>query len=344
MACLGGTNDGNISLVCLHYSFSDRHFRYKPPVLLVIMRWLWEYFCLKHPGVSCDNGTVSPQRETRVLIGKTTYLLKSDDEYLDHFRAGFEPDTVALLTTLGKESRVILDIGANIGCTALLFGELSEIVHAFEPSPTTFCFLEENIVQSPNHNIIAHNYGIGSDPGIATLTFAPSNRSCGFISDKIQASRGHTLESVVIKRLDDEICSLAVNHLDLIKIDVEGYEEHVLRGAEETLKTFEPVVVLELNHWCLNAFQRASIPDFFDYLRSLFPILLAVDDTRYLDLHDESDRYIVMYHHILHMRYLTIVACFDESQLKDFRSRYTHGLPRRSLWTRLHESAACLRG
>ena len=83
--------------------------------------------------------------------------------------------------------------------------------------------------------------------------------------------------------------------------------------------------MLELNHWCLNAFQRTSIPDFLDLLRSTFPILLAVDGDTYMDLHDEGERYIVMYHHILHMRYPNVVGAFDEDRLDPVRAAYRHG-------------------
>ena len=118
--------------------------------------------------------------------------------------------------------------------------------------------------------------------------------------------------------------SLNLSRIDFIKIDVEGFEGHVLRGAVQTLSAFKPVVVLELNHWCLNAFQRTSIPDFFDFLRSQFPILLAVDGIHYLDLYDESESYIVMYHHIVHMRFPNIVAAFSENRLRMFRELYQH--------------------
>ncbi len=119
--------------------------------------------------------------------------------------------------------------------------------------------------------------------------------------------------------------SLNLQQIDFIKIDVEGFEGHVLRGARQTLLSNKPVVVLELNHWCLNAFQRTSIPDFFDFLRSIFPVLLAVDGSSYMDLHNDSDSYIVMYHHIMQMRFLNIVAGFDETRLGQFKSLYKHG-------------------
>jgi len=231
---------------------------------------------------------------------------------------------VELFDTLAQGSKVTLDIGANIGCTALLFGEYSNKVFAFEPSPTTFAFLKKNIEMSLLQNIVPLNVGLGNEPGDYTLTFAPSNRSGGFVSNLTQASTGHTVEKITIRQLDTEVRRLNLSNVDFIKIDVEGFKKNVLLGAVNTLKTFRPVVVLELNHWCLNAFQRISIPDFFDFLRSIFPFLFAVDGKNYMDLHDNGDSYIVMYNHIIHMRFPNIVAAFDESQLDKFRSTYYH--------------------
>ncbi|MBC7944395.1 MAG: FkbM family methyltransferase, partial [Burkholderiales bacterium] len=253
---------------------------------------------------------MSIAREVRVDIGGKSYIVASDDKYLEHIENGFEPDMVKLFRTVASDSEVILDIGANIGCTALLFGELSKNVYAFEPSQTTFAFLERNISRSGLKNVSPQNMGLGAEPGEYTLTFAPSNRSGGFVSNQTQASAGHTVEKIVIRQMDEVLKSLNVSRVDFVKIDVEGFEGHVLRGAAKTLATCRPVVVLELNHWCLNAFQRTSIPDFFDLLRSIFPILLAVDGSSYLNLHDQSDSYIVMYHHILHMRFPNILAAF----------------------------------
>lgn len=264
------------------------------------------------------------EREVVVDIGGKNYRISSDDNYIDGIKNGFEPDMVKLFRAVANNSGVILDIGANIGCTALLFGELSERVYAFEPSPTTFKFLEKNISRSGLRNIYLQNIGIGAEAGEFTLTFAPSNRSGGFVSNQTQASIGHTVEKIVIRQLDEIVNRLKLQKIDFIKIDVEGFEPHVLRGATKTLSSCHPVVVLELNHWCLNAFQRTSIPDFFDLLRSIFPILLAVDGSSYMNLHDKSDSYIVMHHHIVHMRFPNIVAAFCEDELAMFRELYEH--------------------
>jgi len=129
------------------------------------------------------------------------------------------------------------------------------------------------------------------------------------------------IENIAIKQGDEFSHSLEV---DLIKIDVEGYEMNVLKGLSQTIPKNRPVVVLELNHWCLNAFQRISVPDFFDFLTNIFPILYAVDNEEYLDLHDENDRYIAMYHHIVHFKFPNIVAAFDLKQLDRFHEFCKH--------------------
>ncbi len=263
-------------------------------------------------------------REVKVNIGGKNYIIASDDDYLKHIKNTFEPEMVKLFKVLASKSEVILDIGANIGCTALLFGELAKIVYAFEPSPTTFTFLEKNISRAGLKNVFLQNIGLGAAPGEYTLTFSPSNRSGGFVSNQTQVTTGHIMEKITILPLDEVLKPLKISKIDFIKIDVEGFEGNVLCGMPQTLATHKPIVVMELNHWCLNVFQRTSIPDFFDLLRSIFPILLAVDGTSYLNLHNESDSYVVMYYHILHMRFPNIVATFDENRLNKFKALYKH--------------------
>lgn len=83
-------------------------------------------------------------RNETVDIGECEYIITSDDDYLEQIKNGFEPEMVKLFKTLAAKSNGILDIGANIGCTALLFGELAKRVYAFEPSRTTYEFLRMN--------------------------------------------------------------------------------------------------------------------------------------------------------------------------------------------------------
>jgi FkbM family methyltransferase len=262
-------------------------------------------------------------RTVDVAIGGRRYRISSDDEYLSQLGSEFEPRTTALFNTLFDQKAVVLDVGANIGCTSLLFGARARRVIAFEPSPTTFRFLRDNIQRAGLQNVELHNVGLGRENGSSMLTFALNNRSGGFISDTA-ASSGHVTEEIEIRRLDDMAAELAITHADFVKIDVEGFERNVLEGGRQFVARVTPVVALELNHWCLNAFQRICVPDFFDYLRSVFPLVFAVEGDTYLDIRDAAERYIVMYHHINHLRYVNLIGAFRETQLRDFRARFRH--------------------
>ncbi len=286
----------------------------------------------------------SEERLVRTKINGKPYSISSDDDYLDHVEGEFEPEMVSLFKSLIQPTDTVLDIGANIGCTSLLFGDLARKVYSFEPSPTTHRWLVQNVRMAKLNNVEPINLGLGKEAGTFELTFAPNNRSGGFVSNLTNASEGHQVEQITIAKGDDFIREHQIAKVDFIKIDVEGFEQSVIEGLAETIAREQPIVALELNHWCLNAFQRTSVPDFFDFLRSVFPYLYAVD-MRYTsnlrdrlqrellpflydkkdakNLHDQNAAYHVMYRHILHgSSYPTLVGAFKPKQLSALSSMF----------------------
>lgn len=270
-----------------------------------------------------DDDSVLQNQFVTSDIGGKEYRLFSDDKYLQEISGVFEPDMVKLFRSLITQGNAVLDIGANIGCTTILFADLAETVHSFEPSPSTFEFLQKNIQTAGIRNVILNNVGLGRQNGEFELTFASDNRSGGFISNKLNASDGHNVENIQIVHGDSYIDSAGITELHFIKIDVEGFEKEVIEGLLKTIQRFRPVVALELNHWCLNAFQRISVPDFFDFLRQHFPYLYAVEKDDVRNIHDRNDAYHVMYQHIVGgFKYPNLVGAFEETQLKRFSAAY----------------------
>ena len=258
---------------------------------------------------------MNPTEHTaQVPIGDRVYTMVSDDSYLEHVSGGFEPEMVKLFQDLVGRDDYVLDVGANIGCTTVLFGELAAHVDAFEPSGSTFSFLARNVTASGHRNIDLHNMALGADERESILTFSPADRSGGFVSGDLKVSAGHVTEKIVVRPLDGFMRAQSRPRIDFVKIDVEGFEQSVLAGGRQTLARFRPVVVMELNHWCL-ALQRNNVLDYFDFLRSLFPVLLAVDGRHFDDLHDDGARYHVMYHHINSKRYNNLIGAFDRTRV-----------------------------
>jgi len=259
-----------------------------------------------------------------VKISKKRFQIRGDDDYLHDVGSEFEPDTVTLFELFCGRDSCVLDVGANIGMTALALSQICAHgqVAAIEPLPRNFQYLKENVSNSGVHNIRTFNFALGSSEGPVLMQGHPSNFACSFIADNytIPAS-DHFSHRVPVKRLDDIFSSLSLARLDFMKIDVEGYELEVLAGAKDILNTFKPLVFLEMNHWCLNIYRQISIPEFRERLTKIFPYVYAIDGLDYLDYVDEDNVHHINYHHVLEFKYMNLIAGFDRQQILSRLSR-----------------------
>jgi len=248
-----------------------------------------------------------------VSIDGVTYSIQSDDDYLGWVGDDFDPHMVQLFKTLIVPGDVVADIGANIGLTALLFSSLAKTVYAFEPSASTYRFLEENLKTAHANNVVAVNVGLGSKKESSTITFSDNNRSGGFVSNLIQPKNGHITEKINIDTLGDYFNDQSTKP-SFYKVDVEGFELEVVRGGVDLIKSTKPILVLEMNHFCLNVLRRVTVPDFIDFMRSVFPFLYAIDTDNSViaDLHHPDQAYMVMHEHVVRHRFPNIVGGFDE--------------------------------
>jgi len=278
-------------------------------------------------------------REFEIRIGQGRFSITTDDAYLRKNRPAwisaidavwrrlrrrdrFEPSMVRLFESLVPRSGSVFDIGANVGCTAILFGQIADEVVAFEPLPSTFAFLQANVRRSGLQNVRMVNCGLGQKVGRERVLFSPENRSGAVVVSDSGLHSAGAVQEIEVRRLDDEVGRLDVGRIDFIKLDVEGFERSVLEGARDTLERYRPVVQLELNHWCLNTFHRTSVPDHIDFLLETFPLLHAVEGREWVDLRCPVGRYGVFREHILSMRFHELVAAFDQAQLERFYSAY----------------------
>jgi len=167
--------------------------------------------------------------EKNVKIIDKVYSIVSDDNYLDAVGENFEPHMVQLYRALVCKHDVVADIGANIGLTALLFSSLASKVFAFEPSPSTYKILSTNLARAGVTNVEAVNIGLGDNTGTKTITFSKNNRSGAYVSDKICPKRGHVTEEIKIDTLDNYFSAQKFRPT-FLKIDVEGFEQNVIRA------------------------------------------------------------------------------------------------------------------
>ena len=147
-----------------------------------------------------------------------------------------------------KPGMTVVDVGANIGLYALNFSQLvgpSGQVYAFEPAPDLFKALEAGRKSSGRSNLQVFPYGLGART--ETLQLQRSFFNSG--DNRIGASGGDFAgDSTAVEiRRGDELLADAP-HVDFIKIDVQGWELHALRGLTETIRR-SPEMQIYLEFW-----------------------------------------------------------------------------------------------
>lgn len=132
---------------------------------------------------------------------------------------------------------VAIDIGANIGNHSIYFSERFSHVYSFEINPQTYELLKFN---TKNTNITTVNLGLSDVSSI--VKFKQDNLNVGH-GKIVKECEDSNLELKVVT-LDSQ--NLQLDNLGLIKIDVEGHELNVLKGAISTIEKFKPVILFEL--------------------------------------------------------------------------------------------------
>ena len=132
---------------------------------------------------------------------------------------------------------IVLDIGANIGIHSVYLSRFAEKVYAFEPVPDTFERLKENIALNKADNITALCTAVGEQNATATMQlFDKANSSWNsFYKPNTSEAKPVSTAEVPVITLDSFAEKEKIHEIGFIKIDVEGYELSVLKGAQQLL-------------------------------------------------------------------------------------------------------------
>lgn len=149
-----------------------------------------------------------------------------------------------------RRGDTVLDIGANIGLVtfvlASLVGETGH-VHAFEPIPRLQKLIEQAIRKNGASNVTLHRVALGSENGNLELTIPKGNLGQASLAP-VRTSPHAEKISVPVVRLSSLLTPDTVGTIRLAKIDVEGFEPEVLKGAADLIsKTPPDTILFELN-------------------------------------------------------------------------------------------------
>lgn len=180
------------------------------------------------------------------------YHSDNDDEQELLYHAFFEEwfkATELLFAPYVKSGDTVIDVGANMGFTTLALSKLVGAggkVHSFEPGGSMHARLQELVEHNHLTQVVLHPVGCGerSEELILSIPASSGNASLRLSSKIVNEVRSN--ETVFIKPLD-EVLGDQLNQLHFIKIDTEGFELDVLRGAVRTIERLLPVICIELS-------------------------------------------------------------------------------------------------
>ncbi|MCA9669797.1 MAG: FkbM family methyltransferase [Myxococcales bacterium] len=160
----------------------------------------------------------------------------------------FELGTTEAIERIVEAGMVVFDIGANIGCHALQLARLvgpAGHVWAFEPTGWATKKLRRNLELNPD---------LAQTLNIVNCALSDETRARTEYSFRSQwnADGKQTAEEhgeVDFITLDEFVHERGVTSLDFVKLDVDGYETKILRGARETLKRFKPAMIIEVSDY-----------------------------------------------------------------------------------------------
>lgn len=168
-------------------------------------------------------------------------------DYIGHvIYFGFKDPGLDRLFSLCQSNATVLDVGSNIGWTLLNLSRRS--IHGkaigFEPDPVNFELCKTNLDRNQFQNVVVYPIGLGESTRKALIeTRSADNRGGNRVAPSSDA-KGAEIE---ILKMDDFLSSAGISAVNLIKIDVEGYELKVLRGAEKTLRSCNPILFIEID-------------------------------------------------------------------------------------------------
>lgn len=201
----------------------------------------------------------------RFAIDSSSFL-----EWQMFFFGRYEPAVTEALDRLTEPGDIVIDIGANIGIHA--FGIAQSVrpsrVIACEPNPRVFERLQVNRQLNPHLSVEPFQVAITGASGPVSL-HVPSNEDAnqGIASliphDHLEAGSSMQVRGLT---LGDAMGELGLNRVDVLKLDTEGSEPSIMRGASEVLATHQPGLVFEFDK---DLWQGTSLEETFEFLRSL---------------------------------------------------------------------------
>src|ERR1700761_4210257 len=155
---------------------------------------------------------------------------------------------------------VMFDVGGNCGHHALYLSRYAETIHTFEPFPPLAEKINEKIDTNSVANVVVHNVALGEEAAILPY-YPPHDNHIGLGSFSVKT--GASPVELRVARADDLFSGAEPDRLNLVKLDIEGFEVHALRGMRGLLDRYQPVIFIEWSEATRDALGDAEFSGLF---------------------------------------------------------------------------------
>jgi len=208
----------------------------------------------------------------RIHLNNTIWFDLHIDDWIQEnlfFINEYEAGEMKLMKRFLKPGDVFIDIGANIGLHTLFASAIVSnrgMVFSFEPFSENYNLLQHNISLNNASNVVAERIAVSDLKQQIDIRYDTSHANSGMASAYLPGfSQYETVDSI---SLDEYLFYHQIERVNFIKIDIEGGEYPALSGMRETLKKFNPIILLEINKEILS-FTPYAEKDIIDFLKSM---------------------------------------------------------------------------
>jgi FkbM family methyltransferase len=230
--------------------------------------------------------------------GEVTFAGRTGDPYFDHV-GGHENAMLVDAIRLLPSDAIILDVGANIGLTtAIMMKRLPNArILSFEPDPESYSYLLETVRLNDFSRVETVNKALAAAPGRMPFHSHPRGAGASHLASDQSLREGN--EIVEVSTVDIECASRALARVDLIKIDVEGFEIDVLEGARDTIAAYRPYIALEFNSFTMIAFRNLNPRTMLEKLIREFPHVYRRKDGQLARLASAAEQFRFIHDHLV---------------------------------------------
>lgn len=195
------------------------------------------------------------ERDSIVKLSENSFAYKKYLLPIKHFNAAifydnYFMDEVENLAAL--KNKDIVDVGAFIGDSALLFSEYTDKnVYAFEPVQDSFKLMRKTIELNGLKNVIPVELGLGAESVILPINIFGTNSVGSSLTRKFKDAK---TVNIKIDTLDNYAVERKLN-IGLIKVDIEGAEQDFLKGAMKIIIEQKPVLIFSIYHTAKDLFE-----------------------------------------------------------------------------------------